>query len=73
MVTAAATPLLLPFDPVEIPISQRLDYLRVLWRADVDPLVFVGTARRLDYAVGCHWDSIAGMPVLMPLAATLHR
>ncbi|WP_017424048.1 hypothetical protein [Burkholderia glumae] len=47
--------------------SSRFAYLRALWRADIDPLVFVGTARRLGYALGCHWDADAGMPVLTPI------
>jgi hypothetical protein len=67
MATAASAPLVLPFDPAALPLERRREYLCALWRADVDPFVFVGTARRLGYVLGCHWDVEAGMPVLSPI------
>ncbi len=67
MATLASTPIVMPFDPASLPLEQRRDYLRTLWRADIDPFVFVGTARRLGYVLGCRWDADAGMPVLSPI------
>ncbi|QKM48751.1 hypothetical protein B7760_02789 [Burkholderia glumae] len=52
------------FDPAHLSLDKRREYLRALWRADIDPVVFVGTARRLGYMLGCRWDADAGMPVL---------
>lgn len=67
MATLAATPIVMPFDPASLPLEQRRDYLRALWKADIDPFVFVGTARRLGYVLGSRWDADAGMPVLSPI------
>ncbi|KVC82447.1 hypothetical protein [Burkholderia ubonensis] len=67
MATLASTTVVTAFDPAALSIDQRRDYLRALWRADVDPLLFVGTARRLGYVLGCYWDVDAGMPVLTPI------
>jgi hypothetical protein len=67
MARLASTPLIVPFDPASLPMHRRRAYLRVLWNADVDPMLFVDTARRLGYVVGCRWDCSAGMPVLAPL------
>lgn len=67
MATPASAPLVIPFDPATLSLKQRRDYLRTLWRADIDPFVFVGTARRLGYVLGCQWDAEAGMPVLSPI------
>jgi hypothetical protein len=64
MTTLASAPVVMPFDPSTLPPDQRREYLQTLWRADIDPFVFVGTARRLGYVLGCHWDIDAGMPVL---------
>lgn len=72
MATPAFAPLVIPFDPASLTLEQRREYLRTLWNADVDPFVFVGTARRLGYALGCRWDIEAGMPVLAPMLITLH-
>lgn len=65
-------PLMLPRSPSAMTMLERRAYLRELWEADIDPFVFVGTARRLGYALGCCWDIDAGMPVLVPTLATLH-
>lgn len=67
MATPASTPIVIPFDPASLSLDRRREYLRTLWRADIDPFVFVGTARRLGYVLGCHWDADAGMPVLTPI------
>ncbi|ADP02301.1 gp8 [Burkholderia phage KL3] len=67
MATLASIAVVMPFDPTRLSLDKRREYLRALWRADIDPLVFVGTARRLGYALGCHWDAEAGMPVLTPI------
>ena len=67
MATPASAPLVLPFDPAALSLEERRDYLRTLWRADIDPFVFVGTARRLGYSLDCRWDVDAGMPVLSPI------
>jgi hypothetical protein len=72
MATLASRPVVIPFDPASLPMDQRREYLRKLWNADVDPFVFVGTARRLGYALGCRWDICAGMPVLTPTLDVLH-
>ncbi|MFP3567328.1 hypothetical protein [Paraburkholderia sp. SIMBA_030] len=48
--------------------AERVDYLRILWNADIPPLKFVAIARRLGYFVMCQWDSEHGMPML----STLH-
>ncbi|CAE6823843.1 hypothetical protein R69746_06180 [Paraburkholderia aspalathi] len=72
MARLASAPLILPFDPASLPQERRREYLLVLWRADIDPFVFVGTARRLGYALGGRWDCDAGMPVLVPTLTTLH-
>ncbi|OXJ40983.1 hypothetical protein CPT_Milagro_035 [Burkholderia phage Milagro] len=67
MATLASTAVVMQFDPTCLSLDKRREYLRALWRADIDPLVFVGTARRLGYVLGCHWDADAGMPVLTPI------
>ncbi|MGY4726898.1 hypothetical protein [Burkholderia pyrrocinia] len=67
MATLASIAVVMPFDPTRLSLDKRREYLRALWRADIDPLVFVGTARRLGYTLGCHWDADAGMPVLTPI------
>jgi hypothetical protein len=67
MATSASTPIVIPFDPATLPLERRREYLYALWRADIDPFVFVGTARRLGYVLGCQWDADAGMPVLSPI------
>ncbi|MGV4733182.1 hypothetical protein ACRUK7_24660 [Burkholderia pseudomallei] len=67
MAALASTAVVMPFDLTSLPLDKRRDYLRALWRADVDPFVFVGTARRLGYVLGCYWDVDAGMPVLTPI------
>jgi hypothetical protein len=72
MATLASAPLVLPFDPASLPMEQRRQYLRTLWDADIDPFVFAGTARRLGYVIRCEWDIAAGMPILLPMVATLH-
>ncbi|MCA8165628.1 hypothetical protein [Burkholderia cepacia] len=64
MATLDSAAVVMPFDPARLSLDKRREYLRALWRADVDPSVFVGTARRLGYVLGCHWDADAGMPVL---------
>ncbi|TCW81442.1 hypothetical protein C5O80_22890 [Burkholderia sp. SRS-46] len=67
MATLASTSVVMPFDLASLPPGKRREYLRVLWRADIDPAVFVGTAHRLGYTLGCRWDDDAGMPVLTPI------
>ncbi|KAG0186593.1 hypothetical protein DFQ28_007598 [Apophysomyces sp. BC1034] len=72
MAIVASPALVIPFDPAFIPVEKRREYLRKLWNADVDPLVFVGIARRLGYALRCHWDAEVGMPVLVHEPSILH-
>ncbi|CAN7190019.1 hypothetical protein LJR230_000417 [Trinickia sp. LjRoot230] len=72
MATTACAPLMLPFDPASLPIEKRCEYLRVLWNADIDPFVFIGTARRLGYVLAARWDWDAGMPALAPVLTLLH-
>lgn len=70
MSTVASATLVMPFDPAGLPLEQRCEYLRTLWRADIDPFIFVGTARRLGYVISCRWDAAADMPELT--AITVH-
>jgi hypothetical protein len=67
MATLDSSAVVMPFDPARLSVDKRREYLRALWRADVDPSVFVGAARRLGYVIGCRWDADAGMPVLTPI------
>lgn len=60
MAILAATPLVLTFDPATLSMDERYEYLRRLFNADVDPFVFVGTARRLGYALDGRWDYDTG-------------
>ncbi|RKU01805.1 hypothetical protein C7H84_18995 [Burkholderia sp. Nafp2/4-1b] len=64
MARSAADPVTLAFDLDTLSLDQRHDYLCTLWRANVDPFVFVDIARRLGDALECRWDFDAGMPVL---------
>ncbi|TKC83442.1 hypothetical protein FAZ69_23420 [Trinickia terrae] len=74
MARAASAPLILFPAPYGLlrSMERRRAYLRDLWEADVDPLVFRDAARRLGYVVRCQWDGGAGMPVLKPMLALLH-
>jgi hypothetical protein len=74
MARAASAPLFLSPAPRRVvrSMEERREYLRDLWDADVDPLVFRDMARRLGYVVRCHWDCSTGMPVLTPMVAPLH-
>ncbi|WP_459906957.1 hypothetical protein [Caballeronia sp. HLA56] len=67
MARLASTPVAIPFDPAKASSRQRVEYLHALWRADIDPFVFVGVAHRLGYSLRCYWDVRADMPVLTPL------
>jgi hypothetical protein len=67
MATQASAPIVIPFDPASQSLDRRREYLCMLWRADIDPFVFIGTARRFGYALDCHWDANVGMPVLTPI------
>ncbi|WP_207003929.1 hypothetical protein [Trinickia mobilis] len=74
MARAASAPLFLFPAPRHVVLSMehRRAYLRDLWEADVDPLVFRDAARRLGYVVRCQWDERAGMPILTPKLVLLH-
>ncbi|MBF3481131.1 hypothetical protein ISG25_29385, partial [Burkholderia pseudomallei] len=52
MATSAAAPLIFPFIVSDLPLEKRREYLRKLWNADVDAIVFLGAARKLGYALG---------------------
>lgn len=72
MATLASAPLVLPFNVVDLPLEKRREYLRTLWNADVDAIVFLGAARKLGYALGGRWDADADMPALVPTIRLLH-
>ncbi|SUW59069.1 Uncharacterised protein [Burkholderia oklahomensis] len=72
MATLASAPLVLPFNVVDLPLEKRREYLRALWNADVDAIVFLGAARKLGYALGGRWDDAANMPALVPTIRLLH-
>lgn len=67
MATQASAPIVIPFDPASQSLDRRREYLCALWRAGTDLFVCIGTARRFGYALDCHWDTDAGMPVLTPI------
>ncbi|MBF3481153.1 hypothetical protein ISG25_30385, partial [Burkholderia pseudomallei] len=52
MAFVASAPLVLPFNAIDLPLEKRREYLRKLWNADVDAIVFLGAARKLGYALG---------------------
>ncbi|APD36818.1 hypothetical protein [Burkholderia pseudomallei] len=72
MATSAAAPLILPVNVADLPLEKRREYLRALWNADVDAIVFLGAARKLGYALGGRWDVDANMPALVPTIRLLH-
>ncbi|AOJ03327.1 hypothetical protein WS70_16985 [Burkholderia mayonis] len=72
MATSAAAPLIFPFIVSDLPLEKRREYLRTLWNADVDAVVFLGAARKLGYALGGRWDADADMPALVPTVRLLH-
>ncbi|WJF89464.1 hypothetical protein QS306_10065 [Paraburkholderia bonniea] len=64
----AITPLF-PLDKLaSFSIEDRRTYLRRLWNADIDPMLFRDIARRLGYVVRCHWDCRHDMPTLSPIS-----
>lgn len=72
MAFAASAPLVLPFNAIDLPLEKRREYLRKLWNADVDAIVFLGAARKLGYALGGRWDAATDMPALVPTIRLLH-
>ncbi|MBF3481119.1 hypothetical protein ISG25_31245, partial [Burkholderia pseudomallei] len=56
----------------DLPLEKRREYLRKLWNADVDAIVFLGAARKLGYALGGRWDAATDMPALVPTIRLLH-
>ncbi|CAJ2792752.1 Uncharacterised protein [Burkholderia pseudomallei] len=72
MATSAAVPLIFPFIVSDLPLEKRREYLRKLWNADVDAIVFLGAARKLGYALGGRWDAATDMPALVPTIRLLH-
>ncbi|BEH22915.1 Uncharacterised protein [Burkholderia pseudomallei] len=76
MAFVASAPLVLPFNAIDLPLEKRREYLRKLWNADVDAIVFLGAARKLGYALGYalggRWDAATDMPALVPTIRLLH-
>jgi hypothetical protein len=66
MATADSAPLVFPFDVTDLPIEARRDYLRKLWVADVDPVVFMGVAKKLGICVFGREDHEGNTPTFVP-------